>query len=397
MRFLQGTNVTHWGHTLGLCHPDSPGIFVETRWLDDLESLITSGDEVPKQLAVLLGDLLAPGDAYPVDNKTLERMAELDRLYLGWVPGLWQRCGGLITGAQRLAASCRIHERPRHALPSLPASTAHRASVIASLDGEQILVLDDPDGLSLLLAQNKAVTVVETNGPRRRWLESQANRCNVRLTFVESLADAKQADIVVVSPSDPRLFEACALARPGGIIVATVHPPWGKLWKAFATDIGLEVFASHREVEYVLLPGGRVFDAAGDLVLHQRVGTLTPTRPLEMPSTYWLDIDSPAHTGLQNPCEHLADALAGCAPWPEANRSLDRVGERDALWWSAAHASGLVAELWRERQRLLVTISPFSPELSFAAMAAVSLSLCDDSTRFRAHHGRWQMQNLSTE
>jgi hypothetical protein len=361
-----------------------------------LDGAATTGS-ANHELAAALGELWIGGAAADTDPEHARALRELDLRYVGWLPGF-------AAHAKATAEVEAMHSRrfvwttPRLTPPTLPASTLRRAQVIESLAPKQIFIADDPDGLSVLLARNAAVTVFEPHPIRLKWLQREAERagCAKNLYVATEKSQSQSFDISVVYAGSPatcrdQLGLALDLTRVGGSIVVGIRLPWEELFMGLASAAGLEVTSYQREIDHWLVPGPTVIDGGQDLAILTRPNTaklpeidVTPAGVVRAVPYSHLDFDSLDATRLDlEALTRFADLLAAAAPTAEHSRSLQHAKDHDVLCWYDERGVGLSAELRRSEAHLLVSFMPFDPALEYAALFAATHTLADPYTRVR--------------
>ena len=331
-----------------------------------------------------------------------QRIIRADELYLGSIPGLGAAHHTKLEEVRRRIGNRLLAPAPRVARPTLPLSVVRRAAIIEDMAPSRILVTDDPDGLSILLAEAAAVTLASpSEDVSSLVVRSEAARAGVELVLP---TDGATYDVAVVPLGPPDhsvkvLADALAHIPPGGRILATLARPWEVFGLDLIEQMGLDLIHHHREVDHVTVAGGFVLDGAGDVLVlgvtsqSAPVQPPTPTESAAIQPGFWLDFDALAP---ENPARHedplaaLADALALYAPRPEAGRNLHRESDASTLNWCDAAGTGLTVHWRPEEGHLVAGLAPFDGALEYAVISAVFHTLGDPMTRMRPQvTGRW--------
>ncbi len=394
-------SLTAWPRWLVALAPDRPPQPIDPQWTDALLALVDGrDDEAAERLARAFPELVARRD--DAGTTVAETLARLDEQYLGWWLALHpQAASRLATQRERLARP-RLHGA--HAWSALPASTLVRALLVERLAPARVLLLDDPDGLSLLLAGERQVTVLPCGAGQRQWLAREAARAGLT-EAVELVSDPTPLgdfDLAVLSLGEPRaahatLELALAAVHPGGRLVVAVRAPWARALYRLLAESGLTVRECLRDVDHAVLPGGFPIDGGGDLLVVDRPAHATaPARPSaaaalrEQPFAL-VEIENLAAARLDGSAiDRFAAAVELMAPRPQAMRDSIREPQRDVLWWYDLDGYGFSAELRHDKAHLSLAFAPLEPVLLSAALSAAFATLGDAWTRtfaLRTTHG----------
>lgn len=313
-------------------------------------------------------------------NALAKRLAVLDMMYSGWVPGFTHAHGERIAKVRSSIAERGVG----FALglrASLPSSIVRRALAIESLAPKRVLLFGDVDGLAGFLASDIAATVVE---PTR--------------TIAEVVADVAVVEVVDLGPTIVRLESALVAVGPSGTVLARLRWPWDRAFYEHIKVLGLKVLGYERDVDHALLPGGFVVDGAGDLVLlGGAIAASAPElpRPLttgtlsmslsasaDAPPYAWFDMDGLAPDraiGLNA----LANEVARISKRTPELADVKTYDDREVLCWYDTNGRGFVAELSRDSSHLLVSYVPYDDALDHAVITSAFTLFADEDTRLR--------------
>jgi hypothetical protein len=388
-----------WARCATVVAPDRQPVVVAAA-TDGVEGVTAGAEHVAgdADAATSGPQALAPGADDPPDPWLLARLQELDRRFVGWLPGFVESHALELARAEEMLARRRWHRPPRTAWPVLPASVVRRAQICRELAPRRIYVEDDVDGLAVLLGGDARVVVAEPDAPWRAWLAAAAAGAgrSDTVTVSESVALDGACDLAVIHAGAPAetcaaLARAVAATRPGGHVVVCLRPPWDEAFWRHVAATGLRLRSCHRELDHYLVPPEHVLEGAGDVVVLER-----PDRVQLVPKAVaaalavrgqphvLLDID-----GLSSGClddgalGRLADLIALTSPRPQAARLTARAGGAGLLRWCQEGGAGLTIELHRDEARLRIIFMPYDDALAHAVVHAALQSLGDAATRLR--------------
>ncbi|MCK5690448.1 hypothetical protein KAI87_14310 [Myxococcota bacterium] len=395
-------NSTHfslalWPHAFSVLRPDHRHLHISS---DDktraalLERLISAkSDDVFSELLAEYDD----GDFFDLPSSTsttLERLTQLDEEELGWYPGLVANNSERVQKIRALHSENRIFEAPPHARPTLPLSTLLRALSIEKLAPQKVLIMDDADGLSLILQGVKETQVYTTSPHQRQWLQSLAEGSESHLPdFPETLPADQSSDLTVYTSSSEPLssFRAALRAtRPGGHLLISLRFPWEADFYPLLQKAGLSVKTYYRDTEQHLLPGLFLMEGGGDLLLVQIPDSWEMPKELSeaeclpgLPHA-WHDVD---HLDLDRPgakdIDKIADSLTLMSGAKEAGRRIHKEKARTVLWWFGENKSAITIEVNEENKHIYAAISPWDANLEQAFFCATLWCMGSSTTRAR--------------
>ena len=393
-----GTSLVLWPRTIVAHHRELAPAFIDRELHAEMEGLALGhldsvSSKAKEQLGEHLVDAPASSGASPIGLKWLR---DLDSRYLGWSPDR-DRAQDELEDLESMQGRRRLVDVSDGIYPSLPASTAQCAHLLAELGATQIYLEDDLDGLAVRLAVNSQISVVASTGYGREFLLREAARAGVeaRLRVVET-PDVGTCDLAVVHTGTPGglragLARAWRATRPGSTIAILVRAPWDADAYALAQGLRMPGGAYHRDVVHWLVAGTGVVDGACDLVLFGR-----PESPDVPDSRVSLAKQRRAApylardlTGLVlerlegEPLTRFADLLGRLAPGIEASRAVIQRADRELLWWYDLSGAGLSAALEPKLGRLAMTLMPYDAQLEYAAICAAVQTLGGADTRVR--------------
>jgi hypothetical protein len=394
-----------WPQTIAASGPGLPPRLVDSRWLEDLAALAHPSpmqDSSP-ELAEALGSYLIAQATEPADRLRLKHVQILDREFLGWLPDFAARSDQTLATLEDLWARHRLWHARTGAQPCLPGSLWYRQRMIAATKAKRVLMMEDPDGLALVLAGAHDVLVYEPEKRQMQWLREQADRLGVsaRLSWQVQPENDDCVDITVMSASDLHatarlLAQAIKATRSRGHILLSVNAPADQWVYALAQQARLALVDRRREVDHRVLPTGHLTGAAGDLLLFERLPEAgLDTQEAGDPSfvatlPYWtIDFDSldPDRMTVEI-AERWLDWVGALSGVPAASFGHRAVGDAQVLWWYAVNGSGLLVHLRPADAGLLMLLLPYDRMLEQAATYATWTLLADEHTRLRAHRPR---------
>jgi hypothetical protein len=405
-RLRDGTILTAWTRSIAAVHPELAGVSVDPSLAPDLEA-IALGDAPSPAATEALGDHLVDGDPGLEDALLLGELRDLDRRYVGWLPGFWPTAEELIARVEKMHARRRMLVLPRAARPSLPGSVVQRAHILRQLGADTVYLDDDVDGLALLLATEAQVTLREPNAYRRAWIAREADLAGVSIDIVDE-PPRGPFQLSVIHTGVPAqlaavLSHAVTSTAQGGHIAVCVRAPWEDSFLELAELAGLSVTAYHREIDHWWLPSGSVVDGAGDLAILDRPAGARPPSIQDDPEErirarpyMTVDLDDLPPSRLDTGAmERFATALAARTSRVEAMSSLQSDSDRDVLAWYDETGVGLTAELRRKQAHFMFTLMPYDIEMEYVALVAAYECLADRFTRARPlRTRRWQMEGI---
>ncbi len=362
--------------------------------------------------------------AMTTNAQLLRRMARLDRMYGGSLPGFFPREEKRLTLAEESFARRRFYKPLRYARHYLPYSLVRRVRAIEALAPQRIVLRDDVDGLSLALASahqtatnpgtaaSMQVVVIEPDAQRREWLQAELPHwpgAKETLDIIEeqgALKEDTEFDLTLVQAGHPRdtaeaLSWAYRMVGAGGHILVSLHAPWDTSFVKATKAAGIEVTDQWREIDVPVLPGGFVMDGSGDIVvLHRSEDFDEAQLPIwqgdaaavidELPY-HWLDFDALA-SSVPGSLDNMLDTVALYSPRPEFKRSMLKESQRELATWYDTEGFGFSAELNIEEAHLLVTLLPYDSGLEYALQCAAFHTLGDRHTRVRPHRTEYFQQ-----
>jgi hypothetical protein len=396
-RLRAGVSFAAWERWISVLQPDSTPKTIDIKWLDDLVAL-ELGEPIATTATPLmqaLGQYLEEGEAGP-DPLLLDRLQQLDEQYLGWYVRMLPKGRERLTDVQTMHARRRLFPAPGAARPSLPASTLARVVAVEQLSPERVLLLDDADAASVVLASSAQVTALVPSAAQRSWIQREAARAGMVDQIVVSdvlppgeLYDLTLLDAGNLSQTREALATALNVTRYGGHIVLIIRYPWETYLYPFVEACRLEPVKYLRDISHGLLPGGYAVDGGADLLVLQRPAEATfPQAPGDMAAS--IAAQPYALVEIESLCPERLDAGAidrfvglvqSVAPRPNAMRDCLRESGRDVLWWFDLEGYGFTAELRRVEAHLALAFTPLDPALEYVATCAALWTFGDSLTR----------------
>lgn len=337
----------------------------------------------------------APTNDGAVDSWLLARLRELDRRFVGWLPGFLMAAGPELERAQEMLARRRSYRPPWVAWPTLPGSVVRRARICRELAPARVYVEDDVDGLAVLLGDQAQVTVAEPDPAWRAWLAAEAERGGGAVVVADDPVVDGSCDVAVIHAGAPAHTRAAiargvAATRAGGHLVVCLRSPWHAGFWTHVEAAGLQVRAHHREVDHPLVPPDFVVDGAGDVVVLERPEPAGEppceggAETLRAQPYLLLDVDGLAPDRLDDGAlGRFADLVGRTGPRAEATRFGVAQGGVELLRWCDEGGAGLTCELHRDDARLRVLFLPYDDALARAVVHAALHTLADAATRLR--------------
>jgi len=395
-----GATWVRWPSVIAVAGPGQEPRLIDVRWYDQLVEL-TNGlppADSREELREALGPYAIEQATPEVDPVLLAAGQAKDRDHLGWLPDFLSPADETLILLEDLWARRRLWHSRDGAQPTLPGSSWYRHRAIVAGKAERVLLVEDPDGLSLALAKSHHVTVYEPEPGHRLWLQEQSRRLGVAtsIEWIDQLGAARQSDIAVLNATDfeptaAALAQAIVATRPGGHILVSCRSP-ADLWLyAMAQQAHLDLDDCRREVDHLVLPTGHVPRGAADLVLFRRgpQARLDPRSaqdPRGVASLPYLTLDFQslaAERLTADDRDRWLDWLAALCGTEVAGRGHHAHGDEDMLWWYDQTGAGLLANVRPESADALVLLMPYSRRLEQAALCATFWLLADEHTGVR--------------
>lgn len=369
--------LTSWQHRAVLWRSDAAAESVDLPGAEDLDAWVRP-------------------DSLAIDAWAQKRLATLDAMFTGWKPNA-SLAHKTLAEVEALHARRRVLAPPVGAWPTLPASTLRRAELLGAVKPTRVLLIDDSDGVGLLLDPSVEVDIVAPAAETRAWLTREAERLERSVSIHAELPTRGGYDLVWLPAWEPRvssrwLAAAVTLTEPGASIYVSVRAPWEDYLFETASECGLEVRHYYRDVDHAVLPGGYPVDGGADLIGFDRTTNAKP--PLELSSAedvvrrvphQHIDVYNLAPDKLgTDALERLADMLGAVSRSPEAVRDVSRDPERELRWWYDEMGQGVLVDLRRPKAHLRLTVLPYDPALEYAALCATLWTVGDEITRVRA-------------
>jgi hypothetical protein len=400
------TSLSFWPRCATAVHPRIETAVIVGELLLELKSLTllpATTSTLSPALRAALGEHLSRGEAPGGDPWLLARLRDLDRRFVGALPGFLEDCAEEISFCEQRLARRRFFGPVRTARPSLPASVVRVAQILGELAPKRVYLEDDVDGLAVLLGRSAGVTVVQQDEWSRQRLRDEVLRaglCSRVETAKTSVSDGS-FDLAMLHAGPPRqthaaLTRALAATRPRAVLAVSIRSPWDEAFWSHVSASGLSLESCHREVSHFVVPPAFVLDGAADLAVFRRgrnvkladVEDAAIAQVRARPHLV-LDFEDLAPDRLDAAAlTRWADLLARTSPRPEAARHLERHGGREIFCWIDTAGFGLIAQLRRDHVHLQLMLAPYDPDLETSAVYAVFHTLADDFTRLQAQATR---------
>ena len=327
-----------------------------------------------------------------------QKLREQNHRYMGWLPGFSSTNQQKLELVLRQQAERAVHTIHPQAAPTLAGSILLRHRVALAQNPHRVLVVDDIDGLGLVLAENTEVLWQGTSPWNRAWLQQESSKRELQThaRFIEPGQSHGSCDVAILALGHPlhsvqALHNALDALKPGGHVVASVYGPWARWWFQHLQDWGISLLHQYREQQYRYLLGGHVIDGAGDLLVLKPTGNKVSVPPLfeqadsigAMPHL-WVDFDDlAAEKIMPGVMEQLADRLDKLGPYPEQNRTITEDKEYQMLAWCDVMGFNITGILATQPRHFFFSLAPYHPGLESAAMHAILQVLGDCFTRIR--------------
>ena len=402
-RLRDGSLVTLWARQLVVWRHDGVPQALPRTLVGPLTDWLAEAGSEAVAAEGPLAELVEPGAARATDTWMAARLRELDGAYAGWKPDAMSVGGVLFERVLASQARLRLVPMPQHAWPALPSSVVRRTRLMLERAPRDILLFEDVDGASLVLAEHANVHLATHERVLRLHLQADAREAGIagRLHFVEVIPQTPHYDAAWLgfgpaTRGTHALAHAARAVRPGGHIFVSLRAPWDAV---FFERLDPEVFSVvdyFREVDHPYLPGGYGLDGGADLVVLERLPgehrlpvVDDADAAMRLQPHHSLDFDALAHDRLDVAAmDRLLALLGTLSARPQAVAEVSRDPQREIAWWYDTEGYGLVADLRRDAGHLRVNLMPYDPDLEYALLCAVFWALGDASTRLRPQRTR---------